>query len=101
MGKWKLWLLITMAVLVSLVDGIVIGRAVRTAETTTVDSATRSSAIPDSAINDGCKFDPSGHKVQFVTVEPGVQLEVLDWGGAGDTLVLLAGLGDNAHVFDD
>jgi len=25
--------------------------------------------------------DPSRHKVQFVTVENGVQLEVLDWGG--------------------
>jgi len=27
--------------------------------------------------------DPSQHKVQFVTVEEGVQLEVLDWGGSG------------------
>jgi len=27
--------------------------------------------------------DPSKHKVQFVTVEVGVQLEVLDWGGTG------------------
>jgi pimeloyl-ACP methyl ester carboxylesterase len=24
----------------------------------------------------------------------------LDWGGTGETLVLLAGLGDNAHVYD-
>lgn len=47
-----------------------------------------------------CQFDPSGHKVRFVTVEPGVRLEVLDWGGTGNYLVLLAGLGDNAHVFD-
>jgi pimeloyl-ACP methyl ester carboxylesterase len=47
------------------------------------------------------RFDTSGHKVSFVTVEPGVRLEVLDWGGTGETLVLLAGLGDNAHVFDD
>jgi pimeloyl-ACP methyl ester carboxylesterase len=38
--------------------------------------------------------------VQFVTVSPGVQLEVLDWGGSGGAMVLLAGLGDNAHVFD-
>jgi hypothetical protein len=27
--------------------------------------------------------DPSQHKVQFVTVEEGVRLEVLDWGGTG------------------
>jgi len=45
--------------------------------------------------------DPSPHAVKFVTVEEGVQLEVLDWGGSGQTLVLLAGLGDTAHVYDD
>jgi pimeloyl-ACP methyl ester carboxylesterase len=39
--------------------------------------------------------------VQFVTVEKGVKLEVLDWGGSGRSIVLLAGLGDTAHVFDD
>lgn len=50
---------------------------------------------------DACACDPSAHKVRFVTVEPGVQLEVLDWGGRGEPLVLLAGLGDNAHVFDE
>jgi pimeloyl-ACP methyl ester carboxylesterase len=30
-----------------------------------------------------------------------VKLEVLDWGGSGQPLVLLAGLGNTAHVFDD
>jgi pimeloyl-ACP methyl ester carboxylesterase len=34
-------------------------------------------------------------------VEKSVRLEVLDWGGSGRLLVLLTGLGDNAHVFDD
>jgi non-heme chloroperoxidase len=45
--------------------------------------------------------DPSKHKIQFVTVEDGVRLEVLDWGGSGRPVVLLAGLGFTAHVFDD
>jgi pimeloyl-ACP methyl ester carboxylesterase len=45
--------------------------------------------------------DPTSHVVQFVTVEPGVKLEVLDWGGQGRPLVFLAGLGDTAHVFDN
>jgi pimeloyl-ACP methyl ester carboxylesterase len=45
-------------------------------------------------------IDRTPHKVSFVTVEPGVKLEVLDWGGTGRPLVLLTGLGDNAHVFD-
>jgi non-heme chloroperoxidase len=44
--------------------------------------------------------DPSKHKVQFVAVEEGVRLEVLDWGGSGRPVVLLAGLGFTAHVFD-
>jgi pimeloyl-ACP methyl ester carboxylesterase len=34
-------------------------------------------------------------------VDKDVRLEVLDWGGSGRALVLLTGLGDNAHVFDD
>lgn len=45
--------------------------------------------------------DPSPHTVRFITVEKGVQLEVLDWGGSGTPLVLLAGGGNTAHVFDD
>ncbi len=45
--------------------------------------------------------DPSPHRVQFVRVEDGVQLEVLDWGGAGPALVLLAGSGHSAHIFDE
>jgi pimeloyl-ACP methyl ester carboxylesterase len=44
--------------------------------------------------------DPSSHRVQFVTVEEGIKLEVLDWSGKGRPLVLLAGLGNTAHVFD-
>jgi pimeloyl-ACP methyl ester carboxylesterase len=45
--------------------------------------------------------DPSPHAVRFVTVAPDVRLEVLDWGGTGRPVVLLAGLGNTAHVFDD
>jgi non-heme chloroperoxidase len=45
--------------------------------------------------------DPSPHNIQFVTVDENVKLEVLDWGGSGRRLVLLAGLGATAHVFDD
>jgi non-heme chloroperoxidase len=38
--------------------------------------------------------------IRFVTVDQGVRLEVLDWGGSGRPVILLAGLGDTAHVFD-
>lgn len=45
--------------------------------------------------------DSSPHKIQFVTVERGVRLEVLDWGGRGRPLIFLAGDGDTAHAFDN
>lgn len=45
--------------------------------------------------------DPSTHHVSLVQVEKDVRLEVLDWGGSGRPVVLLAGLGNTAHVFDD
>ena len=38
--------------------------------------------------------------VWMIPVQPDVKLEVLDWGGTGRPLVLLAGMGDTAHVFD-
>jgi pimeloyl-ACP methyl ester carboxylesterase len=54
------------------------------------------------------KIPPSPHTVRFVTVDRDVRLEVLDFGGgrSGDEkksrpIVLLTGLGNNAHVFDN
>lgn len=47
------------------------------------------------------KIDTTHHQVRFVSVEDGVRLEVLDWGGSGRAVVLLAGLGNTAHVFDE
>ena len=46
------------------------------------------------------QVDRSPHAVRFVDVDNNVKLEVLDWGGSGRPLVLLAGLGSTAHVFD-
>jgi non-heme chloroperoxidase len=45
--------------------------------------------------------DPSPHTTRFVAVDKDVRLEVLDWGGSGRPIVLLAGGGNTAHVFDD
>lgn len=44
--------------------------------------------------------DPSPHRVEMVTVDQNVQLEVLDWGGRGRSVVLLAGSGNTAHIYD-
>src|SRR5271163_1353271 len=43
---------------------------------------------------------PTPYHVQFIEVEAGVKLEVVDWGGTGRHLVLLSGLGANAHTYD-
>lgn len=45
-------------------------------------------------------MDKSPHKSSSVYVN-GIRLHYLDWGGAEDVLLFLAGLGCNAHSFDD
>ena len=42
---------------------------------------------------------PSSRISDFVTVN-GIKLHYLDWGGGGDVLLFLAGMGCNAHIFD-
>ena len=67
-----------------------------------VSSATQAIAghKPPSCI-DTPPYDTAPYKAErFVKVAPGVKLEVLDWGGSGEVMVLLTGSGDNAHVFD-
>jgi non-heme chloroperoxidase len=44
-------------------------------------------------------MDRSAHKSNLVCVN-GINLHYLDWGGNGDALLFLAGLGCNAHIFD-
>jgi non-heme chloroperoxidase len=43
---------------------------------------------------------PPPHTTRFITVDTNVKLEVLDWGGSGQPVVFLTGLGNDAHVFD-
>lgn len=45
--------------------------------------------------------DTTHHRVGFVTVARGVRLHYLDFGGTGPAVVMLAGLGNTAHAFDD
>jgi pimeloyl-ACP methyl ester carboxylesterase len=45
--------------------------------------------------------DTTHHSARFVTVQRGVKLHVLDFGGTGAPLVFLAGLGNTAHSFDE
>jgi non-heme chloroperoxidase len=45
-------------------------------------------------------LDKSPHKSDYVGVN-GINLHYLDWSGSGDVLLFLAGMGCNAHIFDD
>lgn len=44
--------------------------------------------------------DPSPHKNGFVTSN-GIRINYLDWGGSGPVVILIHGLGDNPHLYDD
>ena len=52
------------------------------------------------AVAGHAQIDSTFHKVQVVTSDKSVKIKVLDWGGSGQPLILLPGLGDTAHVFD-
>ena len=43
---------------------------------------------------------PARFTTQFVTVDKDVRVEVVDWGGTGRPLILLAALGADAHIYD-
>jgi pimeloyl-ACP methyl ester carboxylesterase len=57
-----------------------------------------------SALSAGVLSSQSNHSsspvTQFVPVQTDVKLEVLDWGGSGRPLIFLAGMGNDAHVYD-
>src|SRR5438045_579656 len=46
------------------------------------------------------RTDKSPHKSAFLMVN-NVKLHYLDWGGKGDTLLFLHGMGDTAHIYDE
>ncbi|HWZ51644.1 MAG TPA: alpha/beta hydrolase [Granulicella sp.] len=41
----------------------------------------------------------SAESIHFVTVDTGVKLEVIDWGGTGRLMIFLAGVNNAAHDF--
>ncbi|HXB02220.1 MAG TPA: alpha/beta hydrolase [Opitutaceae bacterium] len=44
---------------------------------------------------------PLARNAQFITVEPNVELEVVDFGGTGRPIILLTGFGGTAHSFGE
>ena len=57
-------------------------------------------ALRPGAQSSGAQRDPSPHQVRWVPVDSSVKLEVLDWGGSGRSLVLLACY-LSTHVYDE
>jgi pimeloyl-ACP methyl ester carboxylesterase len=67
-------------------------------------SDTRTCPLPTSGGNhfhQALWRDSAQHEATSVTVDQGVQLEVLDFGGQGSPVLLLAGLGASAHSYDE
>lgn len=58
--------------------------------------------VPASKMNSSTESpgDKSPHKSSLVTAN-GIRMHYLDWGGTGDVIIMLAGLGNDAHVFDE
>ena len=58
--------------------------------------------VPAPKINSSTEApsDKSTHKSSIVTAN-GIKMHYLDWGGTGDVVIMLAGLGNDAHVFDE
>ncbi len=58
--------------------------------------------VPAPKINSSTEApsDKSTHKSATLTAN-GIKQHYLDWGGTGDVIIMLAGLGNDAHVFDD
>lgn len=57
-------------------------------------------ALRPGAQSSGAQRDPSPHQVRWVTVDSPVKLDVLDWGGSGPPLVLLACYW-STHAYDE
>ena len=45
--------------------------------------------------------DPANHRSGFVSISKDVQLHYLDFGGTGTSILMIPGLGNTAHAFDD
>ncbi len=58
--------------------------------------------IPAPKVNSSSESpgDKSPHKSGFATAN-GIKMNYLDWGGTGDVIILLAGLGNDAHIFNE
>ena len=71
-----------------------------TIEVLVIEHAEKPQVAPGALSTQSAWRDPSPHQTRFVEVEPSVRLEMLDWGGSGPPVVLLACY-ISAHAYDE
>lgn len=57
--------------------------------------------VPSRLPRDDGWRDTTKHRAGYITVERNVRLHYLDFGGTGPALLLLPGIGNTAHAYDD
>jgi non-heme chloroperoxidase len=57
--------------------------------------------VPSLLPRDDGWVDKAPHKSGFITVQRGVRIHYLDFGGTGPALLLVPGIGNTAHAYDD
>ena len=57
--------------------------------------------VPSALPRDDGYVDRTQHKSGYVTVQRGVRIHYLDFGGSGPPLLLVPGIGNTAHAYDD
>lgn len=81
--------------------GLTVGRIALAALFGSLLSAQQTALKPAKTASETAKaVDKSPHQVFMIPVDTNVKLEVLDWGGVGRPLVLIPGIGYDAHVYD-
>jgi pimeloyl-ACP methyl ester carboxylesterase len=57
--------------------------------------------VPSRLPADDGWVDKAPHKAGFITVQRGVRIHYLDFGGSGPPILLVPGIGNTAHAYDD
>src|ERR1051325_8026474 len=57
--------------------------------------------VPSALPRDDGYVDRTPHKSGYITVQRGVRIHYLDFGGTGPALLLVPGIGNTAHAYDD
>jgi pimeloyl-ACP methyl ester carboxylesterase len=66
-----------------------------------IASVAQAQRVPSRLPRDDGWVDSTKHQAGFITVQRGVRIHYLDFGGSGPPLFLIPGIGNTAHAYDD